>query len=327
MRKGAVLMAVCLMGMAAAGAALTGQGKKAHPDRGYPEKAVTVICPWVRDGGTDLALRALCRSAQKELGVPVNVVNKAGESGVIGFNAIRNAPSDGYTLGMITYELNSLPWEGSLDYTYEDMEPLIMVNADAVALAAHGDAPYNTIPELVEYAREHPGDITVALSSPGCVWQVGTAMFADMADIDLTFLPFEGTANAVTAASNGYTEAVAASVAEVTAQVEAGNLKILGIMDRERAPLYPQVPTFGEQGYDVTYYTWRGLALPKGVGGEKRAVLEQAFSAAMEDEDFVKEMKAKNLNITWMDAETFRAFLERNYKEVGQTLKGLGMLK
>ena len=298
-----------------------------RPRESYPLKEITVICPWVQGGGTDLTLRALCASAEEELGVPVNVVNKAGENGALGFSAIKEAEKDGYTLGMITYELNTLPREGLLDFTYQDIDPLIMVNADAVALAAKVDAPYSSVNELVEYARKHPGEITVAQATPGSVWHVGALLFVDMAGIDVKFLPFEGTANAVTAAANGYTEVVAASVAEAKVQVDAGQLKLLGIMDTKRAKLYPDIPTFTEQGYDITYYTWRGLALPKGVPAAEKELLEQAFSKAVQSKRFTEEMESRNLDITYLDHTGFQEFLGQNYEEVGLALEKIGLLK
>lgn len=316
------LLVLLIVGSATA--LMVGRSRE-KPPKSYPLKEITIICPWVQGGGTDLTLRALCGFAEDELGVPLNVVNKGGENGALGFEAIKDAEPDGYTLGMITYELNSLPREGLLDFTYQDIDPLIMVNADAVALAANVEAPYSSVNELVEYAGNHPGEITVAQATPGSVWHVGALLFVDMAGIDVNFLPFEGTANAVTAAANGYTEVVAASVAEAKAEVDAGRLKLLGIMDTERARLYPDIPTFIEQGYDITYYTWRGLALPKGVPAAEKALLEQAFSRAVQSKRFTEEMDSRNLDITYMDHNDFLEFLGKNYEEVGSALEKIGL--
>lgn len=328
MKRKTMFLGIILVIAAAALAymGLDGTGRKKSRDA-YPMEDMTVICPWVQGGGTDLVVRALCKSAEKELGVKLNVVNKGGENGALGFRAIKDAPTDGYTLGMITYELNSLPAEGLLDFTYEDIDCLAMINADAVAMAVRADAPYDTVGEFVDYAKKHPGEITVAQATPGSVWHVGAALFMDMAGLDVKFLPFEGTANAVTAAANGYTEVVAASVAEAKAEVDAGHLKLIGIMDTKHSELFPDVLTFAEQGYDITYYTWRGMALPKGVDEKKKKILEDAFAAAVQDEDFVKEMKAGNLDITYLPQKEFEQFLEKNYQEVGNTLDIIGLRK
>lgn len=324
-RKSVIAGAAVAIAAAVICAVFVPQRDKKERD-GYPAREITVICPWVQGGGTDLALRALCKSAEKTLGVPFNVVNKAGDNGAAGFTMIKDAKPDGYTIGMITYELNSLPMEGLLDFTYEDMEPLVMVNADAVALAARIDAPYDTVTEFVEYAKKHPGEITVAQATPGSVWHVGAALFMDMAGLDVKFLPFEGTANAVTAAANGYTEVVAASVAEVKSQVDAGTIKLLGVMDDKRSETYPEVETFAEQGYEITYYTWRGIAAPKGLEPETKEILEAAFTEAMKRENFIDEMEAHGLNIAYKDSAEFRQFLADNYEEVKRALYSVGLI-
>ena len=100
----------------------------------YPKKGVTMICPWGAGGGTDAILRAVCSTAEKYLGTTITVENKTGGAGSIGFRAIKDAKPDGYTLGMITFELNSNPWQGLQDFTYEAYDPLIMVNTDAATI-------------------------------------------------------------------------------------------------------------------------------------------------------------------------------------------------
>ncbi|MDR1834503.1 MAG: tripartite tricarboxylate transporter substrate binding protein, partial [Fusobacteriaceae bacterium] len=115
----------------------------------YPAKTIRVICPWAAGGGTDAILRALSAAVEKELKVTLAVENKTGGAGAIGHAAIKDAKPDGYTLGMVTFELNSLPQQGLIDFTYADYIPLCLVNADAAALTVKADAPYNTVKEFV----------------------------------------------------------------------------------------------------------------------------------------------------------------------------------
>ena len=300
---------------------------KHEQQREFPKENITMICPWVQGGGTDTILRALCEAAEPELGVEIQVVNKAGDNGAAGFQALKEAAADGYTIEMITYELNSLAIEGLLDFSYRDIDPLMMVNSDSVALSAAADAPYDTVEELVAYARSHPGQLAVAQASSGSVGHVGAALFAKLAGIQMDFLSFEGTANAVTAVSNGYTELLSSSVAEARVELENGKLKLLGVMDEKRSDLYPDIPTFQEQGYDITYRTWRGLGLPKGVDSEKKEILEDAFKKALENKEFVEEMKKRGLNITYMGRDEFEIFIEENYEKLERDLNSLRLLQ
>ena len=295
-------------------------------EREFPSRNITMICPWAAGGGTDAILRALSIAAEPHLGVNIIVENRTGGAGGIGHMAIMNAPRDGYTMGMITFELNSLPQQGMIDFTFEDFEPLILVNADAAALTVHINAPFNTVQEFVDYARQNPGTISIGNSAPGSVWHIGAGLLASETGIQVNHIPFEGAAGAVTALAGGHIQAVSVSLAEVRSQVEAGNVKVLGVMDTQRSAMFPNVPTFQEQGFDIVYGTWRGLALPRGVNPEIRATLENAFTAAMSDPAFITQAANLNLNLQFLPSAEFGEFLRENKEAVTRTMIELGMV-
>lgn len=293
----------------------------------FPKKPVTVICPWTAGGGTDVLLRALAKEAEKHLGQTITVVNQTGGAGAVGHNAIRAATPDGYTVGMITFELNSLPPQGLVPFTYKDFDPLMRINVDPAALTVKKDAPYNTLKEFVDYAKAHPSDITIGNSAPGSVWHIGAGLMAEKTGINVKHVPFDGAQPAVTALVGGHIKAVSVSVPEVRGQVQAGNLKILGVMDSQRDELFPNVPTFKEQGVNVTFYTWRGLGLPKGVPADVKAKLADAFKKAYDSKEF-KDFAAKaSLNLSYQNSADFSKFLEQNYNDVSAVMKNLGLAK
>lgn len=292
----------------------------------YPTKGITVICPWGAGGGTDAVLRGICKAAEKELGKTITVENKTGGGGAIGHAAIKNAKKDGYTLGMITFELNSLPQQELIDFTYADYDPLIRVNADAATLTVKADAPYNSVKEFVDYCKKNPGKVSIGNSAPGSVWHIGAGLLADKTGIVVKHVPFEGAAGAVTALAGGHIQAVSVSLAEVKSQLDAGNVKVIGIMDEKRPASYPNIKTFKEQGYDITYYTWRGLALPKGVDPAIKKILVDAFTKAEKDPEFVKMAGNMNLNLAYLNSEDFAKFLKTNYEDVTKTMKSLKLI-
>ena len=252
----------------------------------FPEKPVTVICPWTAGGGTDVLLRALSKEAEKFLGQTINVVNQTGGAGAIGHNAIRTARPDGYTVGMITFELNSLPPQGLVPFTWKNFDPLMRINSDPAALTVRADAPYSTVRGFMDYAKAHPGEITIGNSAPGSVWHIAAGLAAEKTGVSVKHVPFDGAQPAVTALVGGHIKAVAVSVAEVRSQAQAKNLKILGVMSSERDKIFPDVPTFKEQGVDVQFYTWRGLALPKGVPAANKAKILDAYKKALDTKEF-----------------------------------------
>ncbi len=293
----------------------------------FPSKTITVICPWSAGGGTDTILRGLAKQTEPFLGQNITVVNKTGGGGAIGHGAGIHARPDGYTVTMVTFEIISLPPQGLVPFTYKDYDLLMRVNMDPAAITVPKDAPYNTIAEFVAYAKAHPGEIKVGHSGPGSVWQIAGGIFAEKAGIDLTFVPHDGAAPAVTALVGKHIQAVSVSPAEVQGQVEAGSLKMLAVMSDSRLPNFPDVPTMKEAGYDVSFGTWRGLAVPKGTPAEVKKVLHDAFKKGMESEAFLKFAKDSGLGLAYLPADAWGKDLEVASTNVANTMKKLGLAK
>ena len=139
----------------------------------YPSKGISVICPWGAGGGTDAVLRAFCEAMGKDLGVTLTVDNRTGGGGIIGHQAIADAEPDGYTIGMITFELSTYKHLGTSELTYEDYEPLCRVNTDAAAITVNAEwAKANNITDLagfIDYCKAHPGEVQMGGSS-SCRW-------------------------------------------------------------------------------------------------------------------------------------------------------------
>ncbi|MEC5399585.1 Bug family tripartite tricarboxylate transporter substrate binding protein [Uliginosibacterium sp. H1] len=293
----------------------------------FPLKPVTVICPWPAGGGTDTLLRALVHEAERHLGYTIRVVNTTGGGGAVGHSAITQARPDGYTLGMITFELNSLQVQGQVPFTYRDFDPLMRINSDAAALTVRRDAPFDNLREFIRFARSHPGELTLGSSGAASVWHLAGGLFAAKAGIQVRHVPFDGAMSAVTALLSGHIKAVSVSVPEVRAQVQAGNLRVLAVMDDKRDELFPDVPTFAEQGLPVSFSTWRGLALPLGVPDETKARLTDAFKRAFDSPAFRESARKASLNLDYQDGPEFARFLDRNYADVAAVMRALGLAK
>lgn len=305
---------------------LTGCGSS-KKEVAYPTKSITMICPWGAGGGTDAILRALSKASEKEFGQTITVSNVTGGGGSTGHAAIMNAKKDGYTIGMITFELNSMPPQGLAPFTYKDFDPIILVNTDAAALTVNADAPYKTLEEFIAYAKANPGTISIGNSAPGSVWHIGAGLMAQKTGINVKHVPFEGAAPAVTALVGNHIQAVSVSVAEVQSQVKAGKLRILGVMDDKRDALFPDVKTFRDQGIDVVFGTWRGIGLPKGVPAAEKAKIEDAFTKAMKNPEFVETAKKMGLTLNYKNSADFAKFLADNAAMVDQTMASIGLKK
>ena len=235
----------------------------------YPTKGISVICPWSAGGGTDSCLRAFCEAMGKNLGVTLTVDNQTGGGGILGHQAIADANTDGYTIGMITFELATYKKLGTSELTWENYAPLCR---------------------------------------------------------DIQMITYqEGAATAVQNAAGGFIQGVTVSLAEARSFIESGDLICLGVMDEERNPVFPDVPTCKEQGYDITYYTQRGMAAPLGVDDAIMTRLEEACAAAIEDPDFVTFMNNNGQAISYLDAQGYADYLKQAATDVAAAMDAVGL--
>src|SRR5881275_2177619 len=123
----------------------------------WPDRPITLIVPWGAGGGTDATARIIGSLLEKELGQPVNVVNRTGGNGVVGHSAIAQAPPDGYTIGLITVEIAMMHWQGLTELSGASYTPIGLVNADPAGLQIAADSPYKTVKDLVDAVKANPG--------------------------------------------------------------------------------------------------------------------------------------------------------------------------
>ena len=286
----------------------------------YPDKGLTAINPWGAGSGTNNCLRAFCAALEKQLGVTITVDNLTGASGVIGHEAIADAEPDGYTFGMITWELASYGPLDMSEYTYENYLSLCRVNTDAAAVTVNTAwAKENNITDLasfIDYCKAHPGEVKMG----------GSLMTATGIEIQRVAYP-DGAASAVKAAAQNEINGVTVSAAEARSFVESGDLTMLGVMDTVRNAVFPDVPTCEEQGYDCLYATQRGLALPLGVDEAKYEVLAKACAAAIEDPDFVEAMANLGQKIDYLDGPAYEEYLAQAAVDVPAAMAVVGLIE
>ncbi|PKN07570.1 MAG: C4-dicarboxylate ABC transporter substrate-binding protein [Deltaproteobacteria bacterium HGW-Deltaproteobacteria-8] len=256
----AVLAALIVLGTAAVGFAET-----------YPDKPISAIVTYSPGGATDYQARVATMEASdsKYFGQPIVIINKPGAGGKVGWNwIVERAPKDGYT--MVTYNIphfiaQSLVFKTS--YGFNTFEPLANWGADPAVLVVPKESPFNSIKDLVEFAKKNPGKVTINGAGLYVGHHIAALQLMKATGIVLTYIPEQGgtdamqsvIANKVTAGFNNLSDAYR----------NKQRVKILGIADDERdKDFLPEVPTFKEAGYpqvDETSVNLRGLAFPKGV--------------------------------------------------------------
>jgi tripartite-type tricarboxylate transporter receptor subunit TctC len=296
----------------------------------YPERPIQLICPWGAGGGTDACSRIIATLLKKELGVPVNVVNRTGGGGAVGHTAMATAKPDGYTIGMPTVEIAMMHWMGLTKITYADMEPIALVNADPSGINVRTDAPFKDYEGLVAEIKKNPGKLRDSGTGQGGIWHLAMAGWLKSLGLkptDIKWIPSKGAAPALQDLMAGGIDMSTCSLPEAATLIEAGKVKTLAIMSDKRDPKYPDVPTLKELGSDWTCSAWRGIAAPKGTPKEIIAVLEDAVAKVHKSEDFLKFMKNRGYGVRWMGSAEFAGFLAKADKDNGEVMKAAGLIK
>ena len=295
----------------------------------YPERPITIIVPWGAGGGTDATGRIIASLMEARLGVPVNVVNRTGGSGVVGHSAIATAEPDGYTLGVVTVEINMMHWQGLTELTHEDYTPVVLYNADPAGLQVRSDSEWETAQDVLDAVKANPGEHKSSGTGQGGIWHLALAGMLEEAGIDpnaAPWVPSQGAAPGLQDLVAGGVDIVTCSVPEAQALLEAGRVKSLAVMSEERNPTFPDVPTLKEAaGLDWTVAAWRGIAGPKDMPQEVVDTLVPVLQEIYESEEFGDFMAQRGFGLVWRDPEGYRQWMAESDAALGEVMKAVGL--
>jgi tripartite-type tricarboxylate transporter receptor subunit TctC len=321
--------------MAAAGAAGSAAGLGLRPtsaQSSYPNRPITMICPWGAGGGTDATARIVASLLEKELGQPVNVVNRTGGSGVVGPQAITSAHPDGYNLGIITVEISMMHWQGLTELTPRSYTPLALMNEDPPGIQVSGSSPYKNVKELAEAIKAAPpGKLKASGTGQGGIWHlalVGWLQAMGLKPDHVAWVPSNGAAPAMQDLAAGGLDIVTCSVPEGRAMIEAGKARSLAIMAKERNPTFPNVPTLKEElGIDYSTGAWRGIAGPKNLPQEVQSKLIPALQKVYESKEYNEFMSSRGFGVKWAESQAFAQFMDTADEQMGKAMKAAGLAK
>ncbi len=278
-----LLVVLCISGFAAPQAALA---------QAYPSKPIRLIIPFPPGGATDIIGRTLARKLSTQLGQTVIVDNKPGAGGTLGSNEAAKAAPDGYTLLLATTSTHSIAptLYKNIPYSVEkDFAPISEVATATNVLIVTPNLPVTNVAELVTLAKSKPDALNFASSGNGTIVHLQGEFFKLLAGVQLTHVPYKGTALAIPDLISGQTHLLFDSLVSALPHIKGGKVKALAVTSTKRTPLLPNVPTViesGLQGYEVN--TYFGLFAPPGTPREIIQRLQREAAAAVQSAD-VKE--------------------------------------
>jgi tripartite-type tricarboxylate transporter receptor subunit TctC len=290
----------------------------------FPNRPITLVCPWSAGGGTDRVSREVAGLLEDELKVPVNVINATGGSGVTGHTRGALAKPDGYTLTMITVELNMLRWRGLTNISYHDFDPLILVNRDASALFVRSDSQWETLADVEREIRAKPRELKASGTAQGGIWHIAVAGWLNHIGLkadDVRWVSINGAGPSLQELLSGGVDFICCSLPEADTLMEAGRVRTLGVMAAARVDMFPKVPTFREQGVDWSMGGWRGLALPVGVDPSRREALLAALNRVIARDEYREFMRTSGFDARGDGPEEFSTALAGHDQEFKQILE------
>lgn len=317
--SGVVMLALSLEWGIATSAASAQPAKDKFPDR-----QITLIVNFGAGGATDVAVRPLAKAAEKELGVPIIIVNKPGGNATVGINELSRSKPDGYTIGVMTMAAMCItPFLQKVPYDYANGFDFILGFARyRYAVVTRSDSPYKSVKDLVQAARERPERISYA--STDYANNLVVALVELKEGVKFARVPFETGPAGVAAVIGKHVEFVIVNPPAFRPLLEAKEVKALAVASAERWPILPDTPTMKEVGYDMDISSWMSLGTPVGVAADRLRILRDAFKKAYQDQAFQTLLHKVELFAPYTTGDEVKAFFDKkrvDFKPLIETLK------
>ena len=295
----------------------------------YPSKPIRYIVPFPPGGGTDIVARALAPRLLEASGITLIVDNRGGGGTVVGAEMAARSPADGYTVFMGTntsHAINpNLPTKLPYD-AVRDFQPVTRLAMVPYMITVHPSLPVRNVKELVALAKARPGQLNFASSGNGTPGHLAGLMLNEAAGIDMTHIPYKGSAPALTAMVSGETQLLVSSLTSTLPLVKGGRLRPIAMSSLKRSPLMPTLPTVAEGGYPgFEAITWFGLFLPANVPAAITAKLNAEFVKVLNNTEFKAWLAEQGAEAAPTTPDEFAAFIKAEIARYAPLVKKSGM--
>lgn len=294
----------------------------------YPTRPITLMIPYPPGGSADLLARPLAAELQKELGQTVVIDYKPGAGGTIATGQLARAKPDGYALLMVlaAHSINPGLYPDLPYNTANDFAPVSLVANLPMLAVAPKNAPYNSMKELVAYAKQHPGKVSYASAGNGNTSHLAVEQFKRATGTDILHVPYKGSGPAVVAMLSSEVDLMFDSISTSLPQVKAGKLKALAVTGDQRAAVLPDVPTVRETGVaDYTVNGWYGIIAPAGTPPEIVKKLSDKIIAVVKQPAFRKQLSDNGYTLEGTTPEVFGVHIEHETARWAKVIKDAGV--
>ena len=284
----------------------------------YPSRPITVVVPLPAGGTADILARIAADKIRTGLNAQVVVENRpGGVGGLVGTEAVWRSAPDGYTLlvaPQLTFSVSNLMFT-KMTIDPATFAPVSVLASYPVVLLARPDAPYNSLKEMIAFAKANPGKINYASQGKGQTGHLTMEMINTLASIQTTQVPYRGSAPAITDLMASQVDVLADYLLATKAAVEGGKLKLLAVGSRERLPEFPNVPTMNEVVPGAFSDTWMGMVAPPGTPAEITKKISDAINAGMKEKETSDRIKGLMADPLASSPDQMKALIAQSAKQ------------
>jgi tripartite-type tricarboxylate transporter receptor subunit TctC len=286
-------------------------------------RTIKIIVSSTPGGGSDILGRLLAEQIARAQGPTIVIENRPGAGTVIGTDAASRAAPDGGTVLITTPEFVIAPHLRKLSYNpLTSFEPICYLVRSPQLIVVNAASPYRNLADLTDAARARPDELTLASAGPASSPQMAFEMLRHAAGIKMTYVPYPGSAPAVSALLGGHVTSVMAAYPNVAEQVRAGQLRALATASRTRIDSLADVPTLAESGYgDFEADLWYGIVAPAGTPPDMLSQLAGLFTAALQAPEIKPKLAVQGLYPVGACGADFAAHLRKQYDDYGRLIR------
>jgi tripartite-type tricarboxylate transporter receptor subunit TctC len=294
----------------------------------YPDRPVTILVGFAPGGSMDLSARALARSVEKILGQPVVIENKPGGTGTVALAAMLSQNPDGYTLCATpssvlirVSQMQQVPFK-----PFKSFKAIIGFATPPLGIVVKNDAPWKSLKDLVNEAKNNPGKLKYATTGIGSTTHAAVDEIAFTENAQMIHIPYKGSIEALTALLGGHVD-FASLTSEFIASVQSGQTRVLATMGDKRLPKFPDIPTLKEAGYDFVNDAVFSIVGPSNLPPVVAKKLERAFAAAIKNKEYLEAMDKIEMVPVYYDSKKFDKFLRVHWGKINKHLISTGLIK
>ena len=274
----------------------------------------------------DVTARHLADGMAKNLSAPVPVVNRTGGGGAIGYSYVKQQKPDGHAIIWNSNSISTTYHGGTLPFDYQAFDAVARVSVETPAIAVRADAPWKTLKEFIDYAKENPSKVRIGNSGTGSHTHFSSSALFITGGAKVIDVPF-GEGQALVNLLGSRIEGVVQLPAALVAHVKSGDIRVLAMLGSKRDPIFPDVPTANELGYAVALDMWRGIAVPKGTPKPVIVKLEDSIKRTVESQPFKDAGKAIGFTPAYLPSGDFAKLIANDDTRLAQVMADLGLKK